>query len=447
MDTESEPKPLPPPAGVPSSPARNKLGSVSLAIAIAGLAFVELQPWLDLEALVIFGGFTLKRLLEAFFEASTVGALADWFAVTALFKNPLGVKLPHTDIIAKNKDAIANAVPRFLSGFVSPSSIRAELGKVDFASRIADALEEGGSSGEMREFLRRRVAELLCAYGGGEEARRASLRRFVSRVAAFASERVDAPAALAGILRWARSGRFDERVIDLAAGALRDGIGRNRIKLIRILTPILKANSGWQGLFMGPGTVERALAGAQAALTEIKNDKGNEARRFIVSSIADAAERLDGLAPDPSGDREKLSAAFKDALGDEGFRDSAALFVGRLLATLGDRLSAADGAAVDSLEGLSRSLAERLRTDEGARRSVNDALASVVATIVERGRLVEDLTEYLAGLLRATDRRFFVGRIEDAVWNDLQYIRVNGAVVGGLVGLVIALVKAAATAA
>ncbi len=444
MGIESEPRALlSPPAGGPRPSSRNKLGSVSLAIAIAGLIIVEFQVWLDLDSLIIFRGFSLKGLLAAFFEASTVGALADWFAVTALFKNPLGIKLPHTDIIAKNKDAIANAVPRFLSGFVSPSSIRAELGRVDFAARIADALEQSGSRGEMRDFLRRRVGELLVSYRGGEGRGAAALRVFVSRLLDFASERVDAPAALAGILTWARSERFDERIIDLAAEALRDGIGRNRVKLIKILTPILKANSGWQGLFLGPGTVERALAGAQAALTEIKNDKGNDARRFIVSSIAEAAERLAGRAPDFSGDREKLSAAFKAAIADELFRDAAAGFVGKMLAILGDELSSPDSAAVGALEGLSRSFADRIRSDELARRGVNEAVASIISTIVERGKVIEDLTEYLAGLLRSTDRRFFVGRIEDAVWNDLQYIRVNGAVVGGLVGLVIALIKAA----
>jgi uncharacterized membrane-anchored protein YjiN (DUF445 family) len=424
---------------------RNKLGGISLAIAVAGFMLVELQPWLDLGAVALFRGLTLKGLLAAFFEASMAGALADWFAVTALFRNPLGLKLPHTDIIAKNKDALASAVPRFLSGFVSHDAIRAELGRVDFASRIAEALESGPARDGIRGFLRDRASEFLKACGGPDEERAAALRGFTSRALAFIADRADAPAVASGLLRWARKERFDERAIDRVAEWLRDGIGRNRVKLVKILTPILKQNSGWQGLFMGAGTVERALAGIQSTLTEIKTDKTNEARRFIVSSLAETADRLGGEAPDPSGERGKLAAAFRDALSDGQFATAAAGFVGRLLSLLGDDLASSEGGAIDSLERIEDAIARRLRGDERARASANAAAAAVVAAVIERGRIVESLTEYLAGLLAATDERVFVRRIEDSVWNDLQYIRVNGAVVGGLVGLFIAVFKAVGT--
>jgi uncharacterized membrane-anchored protein YjiN (DUF445 family) len=439
METEAER----PPAAREAAAPRNKLGGISLAVAVAGFAAIELQPWLALDSVVLFGGLTLKGLLLAFFEASMVGGTADWFAVTALFRDPLGIKLAHTNILAKNKDSIAKAVPKFLSGFVSQDAIRTELGRVDFASRIADALDAGPSRGEIRAFLRERAAELLKSFAADGAARSEELRAFTSRALGFVAARADAPAALAALLRWARSERFDERAIDLAAEWVRDGIGRNRVKLVKLLTPILKQNAGWQGLFMGAGTVERALAGLQSTLTEIKTEKTHDARRFIVSSIAEAADRLGGAAPDPAGDRAKLSAAFRDALSDPHFSAAVADFAGKLLALLGEDLASSDGEAIRTLERIEDALVLRLRTDDASRAAVNKAAASILAAVIERGRIVEGLTEYLAGLLRATDERIFVDRIEDAVWNDLQYIRVNGAVVGGLVGLGLALIKAA----
>jgi len=89
------------------TPRRNRVGTISLLSALAGFLFVMFQPWLPLDRLVLYNALSLKSLLAAFFDASLVGALADWFAVTALFRNPLGVRLRHTDIIAKNKDTIA----------------------------------------------------------------------------------------------------------------------------------------------------------------------------------------------------------------------------------------------------------------------------------------------------------------------------------------------------
>src|SRR5512133_1847089 len=105
---------------------RNRRGSISLAVAILGYLTIEFKPWIPLSAVALFGGLTLKGLFEAFFEASMVGGFADWFAVTALFKDPLGIPLAHTNILAKNKDAIADAVPRFLKGFVSAEAVSAE---------------------------------------------------------------------------------------------------------------------------------------------------------------------------------------------------------------------------------------------------------------------------------------------------------------------------------
>src|SRR5208283_1690297 len=115
---------------------RNRIGIISLGGAFAGFLLVTFQPWLALDSVRIFPGLSLRGLLSAFFDASLVGALADWFAVTALFKRPLGIKLPHTDILARNKDVIAEAVPRFLTSFVSEERIAGQLGTIDFGAKV-----------------------------------------------------------------------------------------------------------------------------------------------------------------------------------------------------------------------------------------------------------------------------------------------------------------------
>jgi uncharacterized membrane-anchored protein YjiN (DUF445 family) len=420
---------------------RNRLGSISLIAAIGGFLAVELQPWLPLASIILFGGLSLKGLFEAFFEASMVGASADWFAVTALFKDPLGIHFRHTNIIAKNKDAIADAVPRFLSGFVSVEAIAKELGKIDFASKAAQAISGPLSLVELHSFLRSRAAETLAAYGGGDEAKSAALRGFVDDLLAFVSKRVDAPAEASALLAWVREEGFDERALEAIAECARGEIGRNRIRLIAILTPIVKRNAGWQGLFIGSGTVERFLAGIQEELAAIKADKANEFRSFILASIGSYAARLASAEPGP--DRDRLAKAVRDALAAERFRRGFSDFVGQLLSRVGSDLARADGLLIPSLERIEGALAARLEADEGLRSRLNSMAASLLGAVVERGRVIEGVTEYLAGLLRSTDDRYFVDRIEESVWNDLQFIRVNGAVVGGLVGLAIALIKAA----
>jgi uncharacterized membrane-anchored protein YjiN (DUF445 family) len=418
---------------------RNRLGSISLVAAIGGFLIVELQPWLPLASVALFGGLSLKGLLEAFFEASMAGAFADWYAVTALFKDPLGIRLPHTNILVKNKDAIADAVPRFLTGFMNPAAIAEELGKIDYASRAAEALAAGGLREDLHSFLRVRAAELLSAYGRGDEGKSASLRRFVDEILGFISGHIDAPAEVSAFLAWSRKERFDERAIEAVAEYARLETGRNRVRLVAILTPIIKRNAGWQGLFIGAGTVDRFLLGIQEELSAIKSDKANELRRFMLSSIAGYADELaaGGVA------RERLAKAVREALSSEGLRRGFALLVAQVLARLGEDLAGDDGSLIPSLQRAEDALISRLSSDAELRSRLNSMVASVLGAVVERGRVVEGITEYLSGLLRSTDEHYFVGKIEESVGDDLQYIRVNGAAVGGLVGLAIALIKAA----
>ena len=295
----------------------------------------------------------------------------------------------------------------------------------------------------MHGFLKRRGAELLASYGGTDELKAAALRSFVDRLFAFAGEKIDAAAELSSILAWARKESFDERALEGVAEYARLEIGRNRVKLVAILTPIAKRNAGWKGLFINAGTVEGLLAGVQEELAQVKSDRNNDLRRFVLSGIEGYAARLEPGVLGGSADRAKLNQSFRDALADEGFRAGFARFVAGLLARLGEDMAGDEGGFLPVLERIEGAIAARLAGDEELRSRLNGAAASLIRGLIERGRVIEGVTEYLAGLLKATDERLFVDRIEEAVWNDLQYIRLNGAVVGGFVGLVIALSKAA----
>ena len=180
---------------------RNRIGTISLVASLAGFLLVTFQPWIPLDHVLLFRALSLKGLLSAFFDASMVGALADWFAVTALFRSPLGVKLPHTDILAHNKDAIAEAVPRFLTSFVSEEKVAASLGAVDFAAKVEALLrEDGGGRDEINDFVRQRLAALIEAVAPAEGTGGDGLRIFVGEAASFALERLDPAAVVASTI-------------------------------------------------------------------------------------------------------------------------------------------------------------------------------------------------------------------------------------------------------
>ena len=104
--------------------------------------------------------------LRAFTEAAMVGALADWFAVTALFRHPLGIPIPHTAIIPKGKDQLGDALARFVrQNFLTPEVLRPRIEQVDFAHRLGIWLQREGNSGP-RCAGRRRPDRLASQNGG-----------------------------------------------------------------------------------------------------------------------------------------------------------------------------------------------------------------------------------------------------------------------------------------
>ncbi len=421
---------------------RNRIGVLSLGAAAVGFLFVTLQPWIPLDRLILFGGLSLKRLLASFFDASLVGALADWFAVTALFTNPLGVKLPHTDILAKNKDSIAEAVPRFLAGFLSAEKISTELSRVDFGAKVAELLGRPAIREELHGFLRDRIVPLLPDGSPPQEGGENRFSALVDRIFSFLAEKTDPAALLIRLMQWALRENLQERVIAGAAELLRSAIEGSRDRLVSILTPMIKRNSGWQGLFVGRRVVERLIDGIKEELVRVREKPDHELRRLLSSSFASYVERLAGDSSGPSGERDRLGRKIREVLSDGSIRSTSARLLAAILERLRSDLLRPDSLTLQLIERIEQELHARLTEDEELRLRFNREIVGLISTFIARSRLVDGVSGYIASLLRATDEREFVNRIEDAVWNDLQYIRVNGAAVGGLVGLVLAIVSA-----
>jgi uncharacterized membrane-anchored protein YjiN (DUF445 family) len=420
---------------------KNRFGLYSLVAAAVGFLFVTFQPWVPLEHVVLFRGLNLRSLLTAFFDASLVGALADWFAVSALFRHPIGIPLPHTNILAKNREAIAEAVPRFLGSFVNEETIAAELGAVDFAGKVEAVLTNAAARTEIIEFLRVRLMALFAAAsapnGGGPSD---SFKMIVGEMAMFAARRVDPAAVVGSFIQWGMKQGLDAPIISAVVSAAGTALQHHRDDLTDVLTPMIRRNSGWRGLFVGRGSVERLLGGALEELGRVGTDPRHDLRRLLDRELRVLAARLLGETADPAAARERLRAAFRRVAENPVTADR----VASVLAAFMDRVQAAIGPEKpDFAEGvgrLERMLLSRLGNNPEFRGVFNRGVAGLISSLLARANLVEGVTGYLAELLKNTDEREFVSRVEGAVWNDLQYIRVNGAVVGGLVGVVLAIV-------
>ena len=367
--------------------------------------------------------------VASFAEAAMVGALADWYAVVALFRHPLGLKrLPHTAIIPRNKSRIADNLGEFIQGeFFSRDRILGVIDAVDPALRTAHWLRQPDNATTVAAWLRKGLHNT----GGllNESEVRAYLQRAVSRHVLSTDL-----AALAGriLASLTRSGRHQE-VLDLL---LRYGAGQLKRPELQQSLNVMFAEKlplyfqrlkHWAGTRGGEFTA-RTLA---ELLEEVEQNPAHPLRshfdvwlqEFIgkLQTDPDYRWRLEQLtrklAEHPALSRyvdtvwsEWRAAAFQD-LASEHSRFQA--FLTRQISRFG----------------------EVLEQDAAMRRWINERARQYAPQLVERYR--HRLGQFIADKMKEWNETELVEKLELNIGADLQYIRINGALVGGLVGLII----------
>lgn len=411
---------LPARAGFDVSPpglVRMRLVATGLLVAMAALylvsrALVPLHPW---------WGFA-----RAFAEAGMVGGMADWFAVTALFRHPLGIPIPHTAIVPRNKERIGDQLAQFLrENFLITHVIARRMQRLDVAAAIARWLTDPADSagGRFRGGASKLVAQALDALDP---------QRFGGLVKGAIANRLAATEVapvLGQLLKAAMAEQRHQPLLDStirwAAGALADND--------HLIRQIVHDKAGsilrWTGL--DETVANKLIDGLAGLLTDMGENPDHPLRLR-------AENGLDRLAWDLRFDpafQAKVEAMKNDLVANpamqrwlEGLWEQAR---GALLAIARDPEKAMAGRLGDVL----RQIGETLQHDR--------RLACAINRFVRRAA-VGAATDYGDGIVRLVsetvhgwDTRTITRRLENAVGKDLQYIRVNGTLVGGLVGLVI----------
>jgi uncharacterized membrane-anchored protein YjiN (DUF445 family) len=384
---------------------------------------------------VMAGVFLLSRHLEtvhpawgfvrAFAEAAMVGGLADWFAVTALFRHPLGLPIPHTAIIPRNKDRIGDTLASFLkSNFLIPSVVARRMQRVDVAGAAGRFLANPSEAeGRTRETASRIVADLMEALDperlGGmikgvidSRLRNADLAPILGQAlqAAIAKDR-HLP-LIEGMIRWAG------RTLEGNEHLIREMVHERAGSILR-----------WTGL-------DETLANKIIdGLLKLIDDMSVDARHPVRMKAEDALARLaEDLQFDPVMQR-RVAEWRDEVLDNEAMRRwlDGLWEQGRaaLLRAARDPRSAMGGKFGETL----RQLGETLQQDPRLRTTINRFTRR--AAVGFSARYGESIVKLVSDTVRGWDARTITTRLEDAVGRDLQYIRVNGTIVGGLVGLTI----------
>ena len=382
------------------------------------------------------------ELLAAFSEAAMVGALADWFAVVALFRRvPIPLVSRHTAIIPKNKEKIADNLALFVrEKFLDTESIVGLVRRHDPASKVADWLALPEHTQQLGSYLVKLASGMLDFIDD------APVRTFISRAVRSAIGTVDLSRTAGVVLETlTRDGRhqvlLDAGIGQLAMvmsneetqGYIADGI----VNWLKDAYPMAEKMlpSDW----LGRKGAEVAVATANRIINDIHNDPGHPVRINFNRFTAEFIERLQA---DPEF-VEKGEEIKRHLLNDESMNAYIGALWDDLRAWIRTDLHSQDSVLHKRVVGAGAWVGKVLQEDERLRASLNTHLEGAA-----RGagpEFAQFLTRHIADTVKHWDSRDMSEQVELNIGKDLQFIRINGTIVGGMIGVALYLVSHLAT--
>jgi uncharacterized membrane-anchored protein YjiN (DUF445 family) len=370
--------------------------------------------------------FRSLSYVAAWAEAATIGGLADWYAIVALFRHPFGIPLPHTSIISNNQQRIAESFASFVEEqFLAPKPIEQKLKEVDFAALAADWLADEERSASLARFLLRLLPQALTAID------ETGLRSFMTQRVVERVEALElAPFAAKLLTAVVEDGRhqriFDEILIGL------NRLLSNEQTLDAVREKLRSELPSLFNLFRADAfLVRRFVVLISGFIEEARNDPQHALRQEFDQFVRALIEKLK-TSPEyaeqaESLKRDLLASPEISSLADELWQ-SVKSFI--------DKDTRTENSVFET--HLSRFLVDigsKLAGEPQVRADINRGMVTVLQTFVQSQK--RDIARFIADQIKSWDVKQMVVLIELNIGRDLQYIRLNGTIIGGFAGLLL----------
>ena len=403
---------------LPPDRARRMRWTATIMLVAMAAVFVATRPLLGLHS--------AWGYVHAFAEAAMVGGLADWFAVTALFRHPLGVPIPHTAIIPENKDRIADTMAQFLrENFLIPTVVARRMRHMNIAGAAGDFLV--APQGETRSRITGGAAELIAEVL--ESLDPARLGTQVRSGLKVQLAKLDISPLLGRMLESAIA---DRKHLPLMDGLIRWAgltLEDNEETVREIISNRANSVLRWTGL---DGRISNSvLDGLYRLLAEVLVDPDHPLRYKI-------EEGLETLARDLQHDeqtRERVEALKREMLENPAIAEWWMGVWERIRQSLIRRARDPESALGGELRTSLAELGQALKADPRLQSQVNRFARRTAVGV--SSRYGDQIVQLVSETVKRWDARTITDRVEGAVGRDLQFIRINGTLVGGLVGMTI----------
>jgi uncharacterized membrane-anchored protein YjiN (DUF445 family) len=369
------------------------------------------------------------RLVRATAEAAMVGGIADWFAVTALFRHPLGIPIPHTAIVARRKDRIGRSLGNFVgNNFLSREVIARQLAGMQLGERAARWLSQPEHQARVARAIATGVARAAEAIPGDE------LQESVHGALVGQLRKAHVAPLLGDLLALATTDDRHQEMLDRLVGLVNRIVEDNK-EIIRLR--IAEESPWWVPGAVDDKLYQKIVSGIERTLAEVATDDAHPLRAQFDRALRDWVDKLH-TSPETIARAEAMKERLLEHPAVAELSDS-------LLGTARHAIAKYAGPDAPTPEPLERALgaiAERALGTEALLRDVDQAIERLVTGVVEQYR--PEVSALIARTVEGWDATAASEKIEVQVGRDLQFIRINGTLVGGLVGLVLYLITAMA---
>ena len=367
--------------------------------------------------------FPWLGFVRATAEAAMVGGLADWFAITALFRHPMGIPIPHTAIIPSRKDRIGRSLGGFVqNNFLSREVIAARLHGLRIAERIARWISDPANSGRIAHHVASGLA------GTAQVLRDEDVQAMIDRAVVARVRKTQVAPVLGNVLSLLTADNRHQELLDEALRLISEGVSRNE-ELIR--QRIREESPWWLPEAVDDRIHDKVVVAIENTLRQVAADPGHPLRERFDSALAGFIEKL-RTSPEVIARAEEIK---EEMLENPAVRQFSATIWGdakQALARYADRKESDPPGAVE--QGLMK-LGNAVLTDAELMTKVDHWILDAVLYAVEQFRgEVAQLISYTVGQWDAEETS---KKIELQIGKDLQYVRINGTLVGGLVGLLL----------
>lgn len=399
--------------------ARMKAAATGLLILMAAVFFTTralepAYPWLG--------------YVKAFSEAAMVGGLADWFAVTALFRHPLGLPIPHTAIIPRNKDRIGETLAQFLrDNFLVASVVARRMRAMDVAGAVGRFLQAPTGEGtRIRQGASRLIGDI---FEGLDDER---LGGIVKQAISTRLKQAEVSPVIGAALASAINEDRHVPMLEAAIRALARALDANE----HLIRDMVTKRANWvlrlAGLDEKLG--DAILDGLRKLTLEMSTDPAHPVRVRMEQALADLAN---DLQTNPET-RARVEGWKEDLLANQSVAQWLDTLWQKGRSAIVDAARNPDAVMAGKLGEVLRSMGSTLESDARIRSAINQFVRRAVAGMA--ASYGGSIVRLVSDTIRGWDARTITARLENAVGRDLQYIRINGTLVGGLVGLVLHLI-------